>query len=124
MCRYEDISYLISEEINKIFIESEVIFKNGSALVRKGYENIILIANHYNKPVIIVSGSWNYSRVLISSYDQLENLYGEDLVNKYDWINSDAISFVCIESGSVLPTQISYQVEQAYKNYGINGAKW
>lgn len=37
ICRYEDISYLISEEISKIFIESEVIFKNGSALVRKGY---------------------------------------------------------------------------------------
>jgi hypothetical protein len=37
VCRYEDLSYLMMEEIDKVFLEAEVIFQNGSALLPKGY---------------------------------------------------------------------------------------
>jgi translation initiation factor 2B subunit (eIF-2B alpha/beta/delta family) len=98
------------KQIDKVFLEAAVIFQNGSALLPKGYENIAILANHYNKPLVITSGSWNYCRISITSYDQLERLFGQELLLKYDWIGSECITLVCMEFGSALPSQISYQV--------------
>jgi hypothetical protein len=43
---------------------------------------------------------------------------------KFDWVGSEGITLVCMEFGAALPSQISYQVEHGYKNYGFSNAKW
>lgn len=47
-----------------------------------------MCAKYYNKPIIVTSGSWNYSNESITNYRELTSAYGEDIINKYDFVDA------------------------------------
>lgn len=69
VCRYQDIGYLLEDEVDKVVCEAKVIFGNGSALVRKGFMNVLLVAEFYKVPIIMSCGSWCFCGRVPNSED-------------------------------------------------------
>ena len=124
LCRYEDVAVLLEDTVNKIFIEADVIFGNGSILAKRGSLNIVLLAKHYKKTIVGSCGSWTYCGDCPISDDEVEDIYGDTIFDKYDFIDGKLLNCVVMESGSIIPGQIMYHVGEGYKGFGFETINW
>lgn len=124
VCRYEDVAVLLEDTVKKVFFDGFVVFSNGSILARKGTLNIVLLARYYGREVIGVCGSWNYCGDAPMSDLELEDKYGERVMEEYDLIEGRMLSCIVMESGSIIATQVPYYISEGYKNTGIEMISW
>lgn len=62
VCRYEDAAIALEQCVDKMIFEANIVFSNGSMLVKKGILNLILLAKHFKVLVIGYCGSWRFCR--------------------------------------------------------------
>ena len=47
ICRYEDTAFILEQVVDKLIIQANIVFANGSILAKKGTLNMILMAKHF-----------------------------------------------------------------------------
>lgn len=85
VCRYSDITYFFESGVTKVFVEAAYAFGNGSFFAKKGALNIVLLASHYNIPVVACAGSWNFNGWTPLTETSITDRYGH-VADEYDWI--------------------------------------
>lgn len=68
-----------------MFVEAAYAFANGSFFAKKGALNLILLALHYNIPVVACAGSWNFNGWTPLTETSIIDRYGPT-AHEYDWI--------------------------------------
>jgi translation initiation factor 2B subunit (eIF-2B alpha/beta/delta family) len=86
----------LEKDISKVLIDGVVVFGNGSILARKGVSNIVEMAHYFVKTVVASCGTWNYCGECPMSERELEELYGEQVLDQYDWIDNKLLTTIVI----------------------------
>ena len=115
---------LFESTVKKVFIDAYVIFGNGHILAKKGSLNIALLAQYYKKCVIACCGSWMFCGDCPVSDIELEDIYGEQILDDYDLIEGKTLDHVVLEFGPIIPTQVKYHVSEGYKGCGLENINW